>query len=181
MKALHLMAISAAIAAMLIFAAAEADAQQRAAGGGPGSRSPVTAITSPVGKPGFHGGFGGVWIVEREVVIVEREVVREPPADCRRRRGPAPPRKPYVIGNSYASLPGGCMKLIEDGASYYYCGGEWYRQLGGGRERRRIGRWLGALRRTSELSRIWVRGSGRSARASLRLALHPASLGPPPR
>jgi hypothetical protein len=35
-----------------------------------------------------------------------------------------------VIGASYASLPGGCMKWIEGGASYYYCGGEWYRQLG---------------------------------------------------
>jgi hypothetical protein len=36
-----------------------------------------------------------------------------------------------VIGASYAELPGGCMKWIEGGASYYYCGGgEWYRQLG---------------------------------------------------
>lgn len=85
-------------------------------------------------KHGFHGGFGGVFIVEREVpIIIEREVVREVP--------PAPPpspspegegskRKPYVIGSTYASLPGGCMKLIEDGVSYYYCGGEWYKQTG---------------------------------------------------
>jgi hypothetical protein len=36
-----------------------------------------------------------------------------------------------VIGASYASLPGGCMKMIEEGASYYYCGGgEWYKQTG---------------------------------------------------
>jgi hypothetical protein len=25
------------------------------------------------------------------------------------------------------------MKMIEDGASYYYCSGEWYRQMGAGR------------------------------------------------
>ena len=52
------------------------------------------------------------------------------PAPPLKERGEeAPPRKPYVIGNSYASLPGGCMKMIEEGAHYYYCGGgEWYRQ-----------------------------------------------------
>jgi hypothetical protein len=49
---------------------------------------------------------------------------------------PELPRKPYVIGSTYASLPPqGCMKLIEDGASYYFCGGgEWYRPLGDGRD-----------------------------------------------
>ena len=40
-------------------------------------------------------------------------------------------RKPYAVGSSYSSLPSGCMKLIEDGASYYFCGGEeWYRLVG---------------------------------------------------
>ena len=48
------------------------------------------------------------------------------------RRRP-PPREPYVLGKSYASLPGGCMKMIEDSVSYYLCSGEWYRQVGGGR------------------------------------------------
>ena len=87
----------------------------------------------PGGDHGFRG-IGGVWIVEREVpVYIEKEVVREVPAPP-----PAPSpegegkRKPYVIGNSYASLPGGCMKLIEEGASYYYCSGDWYRQVGSG-------------------------------------------------
>ena len=76
----------------------------------------------------FNGGF---ILVEREYVpVVEREVVREvtvaePPAAA-----PPPPRKPYVIGRNYSSLPGGCMKIIEDGASYFYCSGEWYRQVG---------------------------------------------------
>jgi hypothetical protein len=62
-------------------------------------------------------------IIEREVVV--REVAAPaPPA-------PPPPRKPFVIGRSYAALPGGCMKMIEGGASYYYCGGgEWYRLVG---------------------------------------------------
>ena len=86
------------------------------------------------GRHGGHGfrGIGGVWIVEREVpVIVEREVVREVPVPVPA-EPPPPPRKPYVIGNSYASLPGGCMKLIEEGVSYYYCSGEWYRQVGSG-------------------------------------------------
>ncbi|MDP9422711.1 MAG: hypothetical protein M3Q19_07750 [Pseudomonadota bacterium] len=82
----------------------------------------------------FHG-FPGIFVVERQVpVIIEREVVV-------REVAPAPPpapspegegmRKPYVVGRSYASLPGGCMKMIEGGASYYWCsGGEWYRLVG---------------------------------------------------
>ena len=35
-----------------------------------------------------------------------------------------------MIGASYNSLPPeGCMKLIEAGESFYYCSGEWYRQV----------------------------------------------------
>lgn len=79
----------------------------------------------------FHGLHGGVWIVEREVpVIIEREVVREV-VQAAPAAPPPEPRKPYVVGKRYASLPSSCMKLIEGGASYYYCGaGEWYRQMG---------------------------------------------------
>lgn len=159
-KALHLLAIGVAIAAMPVLAAAEAGAQQRLVG----SSGPITPLShgghfragliTPLShgghfrsghfrrghvRRGHHGGHfkrGHVTnfiLVEREVpVIVEREVVREvvrevaPPA-------PPPPRKPYVVGRSYASLPGGCMKMIEGGASYYYCGGgEWYRLVGSG-------------------------------------------------
>ena len=88
------------------------------------------------GKHRFHGGFGNVWIVEREVPIIdEREVVREKPAEQPVAvAAPVAPRKPYVIGSTYASLPSGCMKLIDGGVSYYYCSGEWYRQMGGGRD-----------------------------------------------
>jgi hypothetical protein len=77
--------------------------------------------------------YPGVWVVEREVpVIVEREVpVTPPPAPPLQEEGKnEPPRKPYVIGNTYDSLPAGCMKMIEEGAAYYYCDGEWYRQEG---------------------------------------------------
>jgi hypothetical protein len=78
-------------------------------------------------------GIPGVWVVEREVpVIVEKEVVREVPVPV----APVPPpvpRKPYVIGASYASLPPSCMKMIEEGVSFYYCDGDWYRQVGSGR------------------------------------------------
>ncbi len=76
-------------------------------------------------------GFPGVYVVER-VQVIEREVVKEVPAPPPPEPSP-PPRKPYVIGASYDTLPGGCMKQIEGGASYYWCGGEWYRQVGDGR------------------------------------------------
>ena len=83
-----------------------------------------------------HGLGGGVWIVEREVpVVVEKVVVKEVPLTP-----PSPPgregekaHKPYVIGASYASRPDRCMKLIEEGVSFYYCDGGWYRQVGEGR------------------------------------------------
>ena len=83
-----------------------------------------------------HHGFPGLIVVERQVpVVVEVPVAVPPPVTP-----PLPPhqgegekRKAYVIGASYASLPGGCMKLIEDGVSFYYCSGEWYRQVGEGR------------------------------------------------
>ena len=152
MKATHLLAASAALSALLIFAASRADAQVQTAGGGqrfaPISSSSGGPRIVPIGdggglqrgRRGFHGhhhggkgfgGFGGVWIVEREVpVIVEREVVREVPVAPP--PPPPPPRKPWVLGKSYASLPGGCMKWIEEGVSYYGCSGEWYRQVGSG-------------------------------------------------
>ena len=112
---------------LLLLAAAPAGAQHAPGGGRPWLPPPP-----PQGQ--MNGTFnGGVIFVEREYVpVVEREVVREvtvaePPAAA-----PPPPRKPYVIGRNYSSLPGACMKIIEDGAQYYYCSGEWYRQVGTG-------------------------------------------------
>jgi len=125
-KAPRLPAVNAAMCALLVLAAAPAGAQH----------APVTSrpwLPPPPPPQGMQGGFnGGFILVEREYVpVVEREVVREvtvaePPAAA-----PPPPRKPYVIGRNYSSLPPqACMKIIEDGAQYYYCGGEWYRQVG---------------------------------------------------
>ena len=80
---------------------------------------------------------GDVWIIENEVV----EVVEVPVEKAAAAAAPAPaapakeepkPREPYVIGNSYSSLPGGCMKILQDGASYYLCNGDWYQAVGGG-------------------------------------------------
>lgn len=129
MKALHLMAVSAVLA---ILTTAQADAQSRPMPGGPRNNfhNPSNHFSWERGH-GLHGGFGNVFVVQQEVpVIVEREVVREVPVVVQP-VAPPPPRKPYVIGSTYASLPDSCMKLIEDGVSYYYCGGdEWYRQTG---------------------------------------------------
>ena len=128
MKALHLLAASAAVAGLLIMPAAEARAQEHFVKGGWGNPP------RPGGGHGhgMHRGHIPVFLGDREVVV-EREVVREvpPAAPPPPPEPPPPPRKPYVIGASYSSLPGGCMKMIEAGGSYYYCGGEWYRQVGG--------------------------------------------------
>ena len=85
----------------------------------------------PVAIGGPFIGFPGVYVVERQTLhVIEREVVKEVPAAPP--EPPPPPRKPYVIGASYNTLPSGCMKMIQDGASYYLCSGEWYRQVGSG-------------------------------------------------
>lgn len=126
-KYAHIIALGAAAAALLVFAAPQADAQNRTYG-------PRNNIPSHGGgmDHGFVNGLGGVWVVEREVpIVIEREVVKEVPVPVT--VTPPEPRKPYVIGASYDSLPGGCMKLIEEGTSFYYCDGGWYRQVGEGR------------------------------------------------
>ena len=119
MKGLHLLGNSAAMSALLIFAAVEVDAQRRPVGGGQRSMPHIPRDR-------------GFIIIEREVI---RTVEREPEAKPVPPPAPAPvpePRKPYVIGRTYSSVPSGCMKQIEDGASYYYCSGDWYRSVGRG-------------------------------------------------
>ena len=78
----------------------------------------------------------------RGFIIVEREVIRtvERETDAKQAVVPAAapeaaapePRKPYVIGSTHSSIPSGCMKLIEGGASYYHCNGEWYQSISSG-------------------------------------------------
>lgn len=119
MKALHLQAVGAAMSALLVLAPASADA------------APIGVISNPL--PPRHGGmhrFHGPFIIVEQETIIEREVVREKPAPTAPVEPPPPPRKAYVLGKTYASLPSGCMKMIEQGASYYYCSGDWYRQVG---------------------------------------------------
>ena len=127
MKVPPLLAVVAATAAT-IFAASGAQAQQRSIGGG--FRSPP-----PTHGGGMHGRhrFFVPFVYERQdPVIIQREVVREVPVVVEPPPPPPPPREPYVVGKSYTSLPSGCMKLIEGGASYYLCSGDWYRQVGSG-------------------------------------------------
>ena len=138
MKAFHLLAMSAAIAGLPIISATEAGAQQRAVVGGPRNNFSSHGGQFHGGMHGgrFHRGFNsGFLVVDREVPVYvdsnddanadARAVAPVAPA------APAPPRKPYVIGSTYASLPSGCMKMIDEGVSYYYCGGdEWYKQTG---------------------------------------------------
>ena len=138
MRYLHVFGISAVVSVVLILAAREASAEDRPVGGVPRNHLPSTNHFSWEGGHGhgrFHDGFGGggVWIVDREVpVYVDREVPVPVPVAVET-PAPAPPREAYVIGKTYASLPGSCMKLIEEGVSFYYCSGEWYRQVGEGR------------------------------------------------
>lgn len=136
MKTIPFVTATIALAALLAFAAPSAEAQGRPVGGGP--RIILPSHSNHFSREGKHGGFhgvgGGVFVIEREVpVIVEKEVVREKPAESVAAAAPEPPMKPYVLGRNYGSLPGACMKMIEGGASYYYCSGEWYRQVREGR------------------------------------------------
>jgi hypothetical protein len=126
-----------ALIPLLCALAAPGDAQTRSPGG------PRTALTRANGGGVLpHRGFNiPFFYPEREVIIEpvrqaqdRHEIIREVPLRQAQDTPPEPPppRKPYVIGASYASLPSGCMKMVEAGGSYFYCGGEWYRQVGSG-------------------------------------------------
>jgi hypothetical protein len=86
----------------------------------------------------FDGGFhhhrfngGGFLLVPETEVVHDVVVVHDQPAQPPEPPPPPPaPKEPWVMGRTYASLPGGCMKMVEKAAAYFYCGGEWYRQVG---------------------------------------------------
>jgi hypothetical protein len=113
--------MGAALTAVLLLAATASAQQTIPMKFGRAPPAPRTSVIVP--------GFG--WpFYERDVVhhVYEREVIREVPAEPA--PPPPPPRKAFAIGRSYDSLPGGCMKMVEGGASYFYCGGDWYREVG---------------------------------------------------
>ena len=93
---------------------------------------------APGGVQGMHGfhhrGFngGGVLIIEEPPLIVEREVVRQVPVEAAAPPAPPPPPQRWVLGRLYAALPGGCMKMVDRGVTYFQCSGEWYRKVPGG-------------------------------------------------
>jgi hypothetical protein len=79
-----------------------------------------------------HGGFGTLILETEPQVVHDVIVVHDQPAvPVSPPPAPLPPREAYVIGRSYNSLPGGCMKMVQGGVSYYHCSGDWYREIGG--------------------------------------------------
>ena len=130
MKALHLAVVSAAMPALML-PAGKADA-----GGVAGlSNMQVSPPRVPHGHMhSFGHGFGGGFFIVEPEVVHDVVVVHDAPADPPPPPAPPPPRKPFVLGRTYSSLPGGCMKMIDRGVSFYQCSGEWYRQVSGGRD-----------------------------------------------
>lgn len=153
MKALHLTCARGAMAALVASVPATAHAQQTSIGAvagpllpqpGSGSLYPgggslyPNSIPRQVGvghssnsvRP-THGGFG-TFIIETEPQVVhDIIVVHDQPAEpLSPLPAPPPPREAYVIGRSYNSLPGGCMKMVQGAVSYYHCSGDWYREIG---------------------------------------------------
>jgi hypothetical protein len=131
-KAFHLTAVTTAMCALLALAPGPAGAQQRSIIAPPRNSPPP-----PQGRMHGFRHFSPGFFIDREYVPVyvhddaRDDTSATPPAAVPPPPPPAP-RKPYVIGRSYSSLPGGCLKLIQDGSSYYGCSGEWYRQAGDG-------------------------------------------------
>lgn len=131
MRAPHLAVVSAAMSALML-PAGNADA-----GGVAGlGNMQVSQPRVPHGHMrGFGHGFGGGFIIVEPEAVHDLVVVHDAPADPSPPPAPPPPaRKPFVLGRTYSSLPGGCMKMIDRGISFYQCSGEWYRQVSGGRD-----------------------------------------------
>ena len=125
MKAFHL---TAALGA-LVFAPGPAGAQHPVI-------VPYYSPPPPPPQGRMHGLRHPIFLIDRDYVPVYvqgdagGDSSDAPPAAVPPPPTPAP-RKPYVVGRSYSSLPGGCLKQIQDGSSYYGCNGKWYRQAGG--------------------------------------------------
>jgi hypothetical protein len=103
---------------------------------GSGSLYP-TPIPPQTGSFGGHGGHhrgfgtGGFFLYQEPYVVHDVVYIHDQPAAAAEPPPPPPsPREPYVLGRTYASLPGGCLKMVEGGAAYFLCSGDWYRQVG---------------------------------------------------
>jgi len=96
--------------------------------GGRGSRGDLRGGLHGGGRErGFIGGGGVIFYEEPQVVhdvVVVHDQPEPPPPP------PPPPRDPYVVGRTYRSLPGSCLKMIQGSGSYFHCGEGWYRQVG---------------------------------------------------
>jgi hypothetical protein len=145
MKALCLSAAVGGACALLALAPASALAQTATVGGvlsppipGPGNGSlfptPIPPQTVARGaRDGRHrGGFrNDVFFYEEPYTVHDVVVVHDQPAEPAAPPEPPPaPRERWVLGRTYGSLPGGCLKMISGGASYFQCSGNWYRELG---------------------------------------------------
>jgi hypothetical protein len=147
MNALRLSA--AAMAALIAVVPAGVHAQVLPGGGlagplypQPGSGSLYPTPIPPQGsvrgsRDGFHRGFrhgfgGTVFIYAEPEVVHDVVVVHDTPAPqpAAAPEPPPPPPPRYVIGKSYDSLPGGCMKMVEGRSTYFLCSGDWYREVG---------------------------------------------------
>jgi len=151
MKALRLS--TAAVCALIGSAPASATTQpvggvlappiQQPGGGSlfPGNGSlfpaPMPPQTGGGSRGGLHGGgrhpgfIPGLVLYPEPVVVHDVVVVHdEPPQPPPPPPPPPPPREPYAIGRTYKALPGGCLKMVQGGASYFHCSGGWYRQVG---------------------------------------------------
>ena len=149
MKHPHLGVVTAAIGACLAATPAIVEAQQTSPGvlAGPLSPQPGSGSLYPTPIPRqdgrrrsgdfnrrAHGGFNGGFIFyEQPQVIREEVIIHDQPASPTPPAAPAPAREAYIIGHSYGALPGGCMKMIERGLSYFHCSGDWYQEVGSGR------------------------------------------------
>ena len=157
----HLVAV--ALAAMSAFAAPPVTAQTLPGGvlpgplfpqpgsgslyPGNGSLFPNSSMPPQHGRfgGGFHHGHGfggGGFIIyeDNPEVVHDVVVVHDQPAAAPAPPAPPPaPKEPWVLGRTYAALPGACMKMIERGAAYFLCSGDWYRQVGS-RQYKAVGR-----------------------------------------
>ena len=156
MKRIRRLGLGVVMTALIISGSAEAGAQGRGAGGAP--RHPMPSNDRPMGiilveesfyqndqpqgegEQGAQGGQGAPSEGDYNPLAPPEDPAEAkgkdaaPAGEAKAAKGEeaaAEPAKPYAVGNSYGSLPPGCMKMITASASYYNCSGDWYQQVVG--------------------------------------------------